>query len=163
MYKYSIKYGILAGALSGTIMVIAFYAGYPTKGNRYLTVINLILMYAPSFLAIYSVRKVNEGEITFKNALKIGILASVIGIFIYTCFSATYYYILNPNFANKYLPDIEISLKQAGVTGAELKKQMAEWREELSAFNRTITIFFGSSILSSILGGINALVLCKKD
>lgn len=163
MYKFSIKYGLVAGMLSGTMMVVAFYSGIPTRGNRVLTIINLILMYLPSLLSIYTARKYNGGEITFKKAISVGISSGILTGFVFALFTATYYYILNPNFADKYLVDIEISLKQAGITGDELKKQMAEWVADMSPGNQTFKVFFGSTILAAILAAINALILCKKD
>jgi hypothetical protein len=120
-------------------------------------------MYLPSLLTIYSARKVNGGEILFKDALKIGLSASILTSMLFSLFTATYYYVLNPNFAVKYLVDIEISLKQAGVTGAELKKQMAEWAADISPWNQTFKTFFSATIFTAILAAINALILCKKD
>jgi hypothetical protein len=163
MYKYSVKYGLTAGILCGSIMVTAFYSGISTRGNSYLTISNLFLMYLPSLLTIYSARKVNGGEILFKDALKIGLSASILTSMVFSLFTATYYYVLNPNFAVKYLVDIEISLKQAGVTGAELKKQMAEWAADISPWNQTFKTFFSATIFTAILAAINALILCKKD
>ena len=163
MYKYSIRYGLAAGIIIGTIMVTAFYSGIPTRGNKYLTISNLIIMYLPSFLTIYSARKFNGGEILFKDALRIGVSASILTSIVFTIFTATYYYLLNPNFAIKYLVDIEISLKQAGITGVELKKQMAEWAADMSPGNQTFKTFFSATILTSIIAAINALILCKKD
>jgi len=163
MYKHSLKYGAIAGILCGSMMVIAFYSGIPTRGNRYLTLANLFFMYIPSFMTIYSVRKLNGGDITFKEALRTGISSGILTAFIFGAFTAAYYYFLNPNFADKYLVDIEISLKQAGVTGAELKKQMAEWAADMSASNQTIKTLFVTTVLTTILSAINALILCKKD
>jgi hypothetical protein len=163
MYKFSIRYGLAAGILCGSIMVIAFYSGIPTRGNRFLNISNLIFMYLPSLLTIYSARKVNGGEILFKDAIKIGVSASILTAMVFSLFTATYYYLLNPNFATKYLVDIEISLKQAGITGAELKKQMGEWAADMSAGNQTFKTFFATTIFTTILAAINALILCKKD
>ncbi len=163
MYKHSLKYGAIAGILCGSMMVIAFYSGIPTRGNRYLMLGNLFFMYIPSLMTIYSVRKLNGGDITFKEALRIGISSGILTAFIFGAFTAAYYYFLNPNFADKYLVDIEISLKQAGVTGAELKKQMAEWAADMSASNQTIKTLFVTTVLTTILSAINALILCKKD
>jgi len=163
MYKHSLKYGAIAGILCGSMMVIAFYSGIPTRGNRYLTLANLFFMYIPSFMTIYSVRKLNGGDITFKEALRTGISSGILTAFIFGAFTAAYYYFLNPNFADKYLVDIEISLKQSGVTGAELKKQMAEWAADMSASNQTIKTLFVTTVFTTILSAINALILCKKD
>jgi hypothetical protein len=163
MYKYSLKYGAAAGILCGSMMVIAFYSGIPTRGNRYLMFANLFFMYIPSFMTIYTVRKQNGGDITFKEALRMGASSGILTTFIFGAFTATYYYFLNPNFADKYLVDIEISLKQAGITGAELKKQMAEWAADMSPWNQSIKTLFSSTVFAVILAAINALILCKKD
>jgi hypothetical protein len=163
MYKFSIRYGLAAGIICGTIMVIAFYTGIPTRGNKYLSITNLLFMYIPSFLTIYSGRKANGGEILFKDAIKIGVSAGILTAMVFSLFTASYYYVLNPDFATKYLADIEISLKQAGIKGAELKKQMGEWAADMSPSNQTFKTFFASTILNSILAAINALILCKKD
>jgi hypothetical protein len=163
MYKLSLKYGAAAGIICGSMMVIAFYSGIPTRGNRYLTLANLFFMYIPSFMTIYSARKLNGGEITFKEAIRIGVSSGILSAFIFGAFTASYYFFLNPNFADKYLVDIEISLKQAGITGAELKKQMAEWKADMSPGNQTIKTLFATTVFVSVLAAINALILCKKD
>jgi Flp pilus assembly protein protease CpaA len=163
MYKHSLKYGAASGITLGTIMVATYYAGLPTRGNNYLLLANLFFMFISSFLTIYTVRKINGGDITFKDALKIGLLAGWLTTLIFTIFTAVYYNFLNPNFADKYLVDIEISLKQAGVTGAELKKEMAQWRIDISANNRTLMVLNKSALSSGLLAAINAIILCKKD
>lgn len=163
MLKFSLKYGILAGSLSGTMMMIAFFSGIPTRGNNYLLLGHLLFMYLSSFLSIYMAKKFNGGEIEFSKALRVGVSAALLMGLIFASFTACYYYILNPNFADKYLVDIEISLKQAGIIGAELKKQMAEWKEDMSAYNQTLKILISSSLIAIILAAINSLIFCKKD
>lgn len=163
MYKYGIRYGMICGILSGSMMVIAFYSGIPTKGNSFITIANTLFLYAPSFLAIYSVNKFNGEQLEFKKALRLGISSSLLYTFIFSAFTAVYYYFLNPNFGDKYLVDIEISLKQSGISAAELQRQMEEWKADMSAFNQTSKTLIAMSIAGAVFAAINSLILCKKD
>jgi hypothetical protein len=163
MYKSSIKYGAASGIIIGLISVATFYAGYPTRGNKYLTIASLFFLYIPSLLTIYNVRKSNGGEISFMNSLKVGILSGWITSLIFIIFTYMYYNYLNPNFAYKYLVDIEISLKQSGLTGAELKKEMADWKVFFSPNSLTLNTLFRTILTTTIMAAINALILFKKD
>lgn len=163
MQKFSLRHGAIAGIGCGLLLTSAYLLGFQTKGNRVLILATLLLNYSASFGAIFFARKYNNGEIDFKNSIKIGISAALIYALIFTAFTAFYYYILNPNFADKYLVDIEISLKHLGKTGDALKKDMDEWREDMSAYNQTLKLMFSNAISSSVFAAINALILCKKD
>jgi hypothetical protein len=109
------------------------------------------------------VRKSNGGEISFMNSLKVGILSGWITSLIFIIFTYVYYNYLNPNFAYKYLVDIEISLKQAGLKGAELKKEMADWKVFFSPNSLTLNTLFRTILTTTIMAAINALILFKKD
>jgi hypothetical protein len=159
----SIKYGALAGILCGAMMTTAFYAGVSTRNNRYLTLGFIILTFASSFVTIYKEKKDKDGEIDFKRSLKIGISAALLCAIIFSGFTFFYYTVMNPNYATKYLVDIELSLKQAGKAGAALQNEMNLWREDMSPLNQTAKTLFGISVISSIFAAINALILCKKD
>lgn len=163
MYKFSLRYGSLSGIAIGLFMLTLYYFRIPTPGNPYALITNLLLSMSSPFFAIWHLKKYLGGEIDFKTALRIGILAGFITAVIFAIFTAIYYYFINPDYADKYLKDIAISIKQSGVTGKEFNKQMAEWKEEFTAFNQTYNIFIKNSFLGCILALINALILCKKD
>jgi hypothetical protein len=159
----AIKYGALGGTLCGIMMTAAFYAGIQTKNNEYLTLGTLLLNFSACFFPIREVRQKLGGEIEFKKAIGISISAGILAAIVFSIFTITYYTILNPNFADPYLNDIEISLKQAGLKGEALKNEMQQWRQDLTAINQTAKTLLGFSFLNSIFAAISSLILCKKD
>jgi hypothetical protein len=74
-----------------------------------------------------------------------------------------YYFYLNPNFAEKYLVDIEISLKNSGLSQAEFQRQMKEWREDFLPMSQLIRFVLGMLTINLILAAVNSVILCKKD
>lgn len=159
----SLKFGIISGALCGTMMTTAFYLGIETRNNSNLVLPLLLFVYGGSMFTIKNAKKVNGGEIRFFKAFLTGIVSGILTAIVFATFTYVYYTFLNPNYAEKYLVDIEISLKHVGKTGAALKKDMDEWREELSVHSKVSQIFINMLVFTAILSLINAIIFCKKD
>jgi len=163
MKLLGLKYGASAGLLAGLMMTTAFYCGIATKNNQYLTLGTLLLMYSSTLFPIMHTKKLLGGEIEFKNAFKIGLSSGIFCALIFTLCTLIYYSILNPNYSYKHLVDIEISLKQSGLSGVALKHDMDLWREDMSVRNQVTKTMIAMSIFNTVLSAINALILCKKD
>ncbi|HRG59676.1 MAG TPA: DUF4199 domain-containing protein [Bacteroidia bacterium] len=161
--KISLFYGSLAGLFLGCVMLTFFYLGYNTRGNGILTIIHIIVSLSGSFLPIFIVRKKLGGEIVFKSALWYGVTGALMMTVAFTFMTAIYYNFVNPNFADKYLADIEISLKHNGSTAEEIKSELMEWRKEMSPTNLILKVFMSFSTLGLVLSLVNSLILCKKD
>lgn len=163
MLKKGLIVGIAAGVACGLSQLIPFLLGYSPRNNPLANLMLLLCVFFGPFAAIYTVKKINGGEITFFQALKVGVVSALVSTTVFILFTAVYYYVLNPNFAVQYLKDIEISLKSSGVTGKEFKEQMESWKEDFSPENQLITKYVSMSIFASFFGLINAVILCKKD
>lgn len=161
--KISLKYGAISGLFIGCTMLTLFLLGFETRGNSFVTVLNLLVTFSGSFLPIYMVRRALGGEIVFKSAIRYGLSGAFMMAVVFAIITAIYYNFVNPNFATKYLVDIEISMKHNGATVEEINKELAQWREDMSATNQTLKVFMSFSIIGAILTLINALILCKKD
>jgi hypothetical protein len=163
MYKYSIRTGLIFGFMSGSLMLSAFLLGFPTRGNPFITYTNLTFIFLHSYLAIYFTKKAKGGEIYFKEAILKSFNSSLFYVFIFSIFTMLYYFYLNPNFAEKYLVDIEISLKNSGLSQAEFQRQMKEWREDFLPMSQLIRFVLGMLTINLILAAVNSVILCKKD
>lgn len=161
--KISLLFGGLVGLFFGCVMLSFFYLGYNIRGNGILTIIHIIVLFSGSLLPIFMVRKKLGGEIVFKSALWYGVLGAFMMCVVYTLITAIYYNFINPNFADKYIADIEISLKHNGSTAQEIKSELLEWRKEMSAANQTFKVFISFLTMGLVLSVINSLILCKKD
>jgi hypothetical protein len=163
MNKYSIGSGLIFGFLSGSVMLAAFLLGFPTKGNPFLTYNNIALIFLHSHLAIRLSRKLTDGEIVFKKAIVVGLVSTLGYVLVFSFFTMLYYFYINPNFADKYMVDIEISLKNSGLSQAEFQKQINEWKEDFLPMNQLLRFSQGMFIINLIIMIINSVILCKKD
>jgi hypothetical protein len=162
MKKIVFKYGIISGFIGALTLIVPYYMDIPTRGNRFLIMIVFMALYFSSFLAIWEARKIDNNEIRFLKALKMGVSAGLIASLFFSFFTAIYYFLLNPDFASSDLKDIEIMLKQQ-YQGAELQQKLIAYKNEVSAWNEAFTKLKGSTITSVILAVVNALMFCKKD
>jgi hypothetical protein len=164
MKNLILKYGIISGLIGLLCFFTAYFLGIPTRGNRYFIIVVLVILYLPSFLSIRKYKQLNNNEVTFLKALWMGFASGIIASLVFAIYTATYYYLINPDFAASDLRDTEILFsKQMGYKGAELISKMEAEKEKLSAWNESITKFKGSFIFCTIVAFANALFFCKKD
>ncbi len=163
MKTQSIKFGGIFGIACGLWLILSYYAGFSQESSRFVFLSCLLFLFLGSFFAIFKARKISGGEIFFKDALKIGLSAGVLGAILFGIFTYIYYHYVNPEFATEILAKIEGSLKASGKSGTELQNEMNVWRKDYSATSQTGKTLLFSIFLSLFFSAINALILCKKD
>jgi hypothetical protein len=163
MYKQGIKYGLISGNICGIVMTSAYFTGLLNGYMVYITLSNIFFMFMGPFLGIYFARRLQNGEITFMNALKVGLSAAGTACLVFTSYTAFYYLVINPDFALKHLRDIEISLRQSGMVGDKLAEEMKGYKEMLTAPKEIQKFFLGDLLVYSVYAFIGAVILCKKD
>jgi len=132
MKKAVIKYGLISGAISASMMLIVSLTlkniGFD-KGE--------ILGYASmvlSFLVIYpgmiACRKQQPGEqISYLKALWVGLLITMISSVCYVITWVIAYHTIFPDFIDKYGAYMIDKLKQKGTPAAEINKRIAEMQQ----------------------------------
>lgn len=130
MKKIIITYGLIAGAIVTAFMAYGAYAmdkNPDFEGSMILGYTGMLVAFSFVFIGIKNYRdKHNNGVITFAKALKIGALISLIASTIYVGVWLLEYYLLYPDFMEKYSSAVLKKMNTATMTAAEIKAKTDE-------------------------------------
>ncbi len=169
-----IKYGLISGALSaGGILIITLIFksyGFDQVGfdnSAYIGYSLIIVSMAVIFFGIKSYRdNVNDGQVSFKNGLLIGLGIALISCICYSLMWLIVYYNFMPNFMDDYADFSIKKLKESGASEMELAKNQAQLQEYKDIYKTPLGIF-GVTLMEplpvGILGAlVSAFILKKK-
>ena len=127
MKKVILTFGLIAGAISASLMVVSmvfadrigFDRGY-VVGYTTIVISSLVI-----FLGVKSYRdNVSDGTVTFGRAFLVGLGIAVISCLCYVVAWEILYYNFMPDFMDKYAAYQVAKLKASGVDAATVQKQM---------------------------------------
>lgn len=173
MQKAIIRFGLISGVVSSTLMVITSLIGQSIGFGKfmeygvYIGFTTIILSLTWVFVGIKSYRdQHNEGVITFGKAFQIGILITVISCVCYALTWLVCYYNIFPTFMDDYGAYHLQKLKESGESAAEIAKQAAEMKRtgELyqNPFYNFAVTFMEPFPVGLLMTAVAALVLKKK-
>lgn len=172
MNKLILRYGLLGGLIVGGIILSFSVFYYFNKQNYHVGMLlgytAMLLAFTMIFVAIKNYRdKQNGGYISFGQALKMGLLITLITSSIYVLVWLFCYYAMFPDFMEKYTSNIIAQAKAGGASAAELAKTNAEMQEYITMYKNPIMVilFTYAEILpiGLIVSLIAALILMKKE
>src|SRR5882672_5288287 len=133
MKKNIIIYGLIAGIVVSTLMLISVNSMSHREGNfdynRSLLIgyASMLIAFSLVFVGIRNYRdKYNGGVISFGKAFKIGIMIVLIASTIYVVAWLIDYYFFIPDFLEKYSAHTLDKLKAGGASQIEIDKQTKE-------------------------------------
>ena len=130
MKKIIIICGLIAGLIVTSLMVLAMAGcinGQDFAGSMLLGYTIMLVAFSLIFVGIKNYRdKHNEGMITFGQALKIGLLITLVASTIYVVVWMIDYYFFIPDFYEKYSAHIIRKMQASGASQAAIQKQMAQ-------------------------------------
>ena len=169
-----IKYGLISGALSaGGVLIITLILksyGFDKVGfdnSAYIGYSLIIVSMAVIFFGIKAYRdNVNEGQVSFKNGLLIGLGIALISCVCYSLMWMVVYYNFMPNFMDDYAAFSIKKLKESGASETEMSKNLAQLQQYKDIYKTPLGIF-GVTLMEplpvGILGAlVSALILKKK-
>ncbi len=130
MKKNVLTHGLIAGGLIATFMVFMVQQLYKDpnyKSSELLGYTSMILAFSLIFVGIKNFRdKNNEGVISFGQALKVGLLITVVASTVYVITWLIVYYGFIPDFMDKYSAHMIADSQAKGLSQMELDKQIAD-------------------------------------
>jgi len=164
-----IKYGIYA-MLSGFLLFglpFFFGMGIENEYNQFLGYSSIVLSLLFIFFGVKHYRdKVNNGNVSFGQAIKIGILIALFSAVGVAIFDYIYTTQINPDFSTDYVEysikkmEATLSAEEASIKGAELKQQMEDYGG--SGFMAAL-MFVTVVVIGFIISLISGLILQRKN
>ena len=164
-----VKYGIYA-LLSGFLLFglpFFFGMGIENEYNQFLGYSSIVLSLLFIYFGVKHYRdKVNNGNVSFGKAIKIGMLIALFSAVGVAVFDYIYTTQINPDFSTDY---VEYSIKkmeenlppeEASIKAAELKQQMADYGG--SGFMAAL-MFVTVVVIGFIISLISGLILQRKN
>lgn len=106
------------------------------------------------------------GTITFVQALKTGALIALLGSTIYVALWLPYYYLVVPDFIDKYIIHVMKDIERSGASAAELANKAKEMKEFQENYKNPLFVVLSSYAeilpIGLVVALISALVLKKK-
>jgi hypothetical protein len=164
-----IKYGLISGALAAVcpLIMTLVLKSYGFDNTAYVGYTLIILTMSVIFFGIKAYRdNVNEGQVSFKNGLLIGLGIAVISSVCYSLSWMVIYYNFIPTFMEDYATFSIQKLKERGASEVELSKTQAELQQFKDLYKTPLGVF-GVTLMEplpvGILGAlVSAFILKKK-
>ncbi len=174
MRNIIIKYGLISGALSaaGILIITLIFKSYGFDkvgfdNSAYIGYSLIIVSMAVIFFGIKAYRdNVNEGQVSFKNGLLIGLGIALISCVCYSLMWMVVYYNFMPNFMDDYAAFSIKKLKESGASETEMTKNLAQLQQYKDIYKTPLGIFsvtLMEPLPVGILGAlVSAFILKKK-
>jgi len=170
MKKTIFTYGLIAGVIVATIMVISIQMCYNNPNfepSMLVGYASMIVAFSMIFIGIKNYRdKFLGGSITFGKAFKMGLWIAFIASTMYVVTWLIYYYFFIPDFMEKYSQMVLNNLNKDGATAAEIAKKTEEmemygemYKNPLFVILLTYSEVFPIGLVISL---ITALILKRK-
>ena len=169
-----IKYGLISGAIAavGILLVTLVLKSYGFEkvgfdNSAYIGYSLIIVSMAVIFFGIKAYRdNVNDGQVSFKNGLLIGLGIALISCICYSLMWMVVYYNFMPNFMDDYAAFCIKKLKESGASEIELNKNLAQLQQYKDIYKTPLGVF-GVTLMEplpvGILGAlVSAFILKKK-
>ncbi len=162
MKKISIKYGIISGIIVSLFMITSsiMLTQYPDMQiSEIIGFIGMLIAFLFIFFGIMKYRdEENKGNITFIEALKIGIIIASIASLFYVVVWLIEYYFFFPDFMDKFAEMSLQKMKTSGSTASEIAAKTAELNKYEEYYKSPIMIVLLTLMEIFPLGLVVALV-----
>ncbi|MFT3827877.1 MAG: DUF4199 domain-containing protein [Chitinophagaceae bacterium] len=162
----SLKHGILTGVISGVWVIGCFTITSwvsdllqlhisPTNIRAYSGLLSIIILVMGIFLAMRAVKRANGFQLTYGQALKTGMIVSVITGIMVALFTLLYCTIINPGYTAYMVSEIEKEMILAHKAPAVISGELEKIRKEFST-----PMQVGMALIGQIVAGvISSLIL----
>ena len=157
----SLKLGIVIGIINCIVWyAIAKQLGfYSDQVYRLRNFITLGVLVVGIFLSVFFTRKGNNGHIEFKNALKAGMVFSLMVAITLAIFNYIYYTFITPDTIDYFLSEAKKSAIAHNIKPEEIQKFLDAEKDNLGSFRLVPPLLFYGLIISLLAGA----VMQKKD
>lgn len=158
-FRLEIRYAVLISLLMLLWLAIEFMLGLHDnyiQYHPYVTMFALVIPIAGSYLAIKSKREEQNGHITFKQALRTGIVIALFSALFTVPVQLAFHFIINPDFFDNM---IAYAVKHAELLKMDAGKATADAQNYFSLSSYITMSFLGTLVFGSLIALILALVM----
>ena len=168
MKKTVVRYGTYGAITICLLFLISWFLldDLPLSIQEVLGYVSMIVSLCFVFFGIRHFRDFeNDGKVSFKKALTIGILISLITALVFGILDVIYTEVLNPEFMDNYYEAATKKMEET-LPAEELKVKLAEMESQKEMFSNPIFTFaiMGMTVfvIGFIISLISALILQRK-
>lgn len=170
MRRNMFVFGSVSGILAGALMGISLWAN-----KSHDSTVGMVLGYAAMIIALsliyVGVRnfrdKYNDGIISFGKAMRLALGITLIASTIYVLVWLVEYYVFVPDFMDQYAAAHIRQAKSAGLSPAELQRQLAEIDNMRAAYRNPVLVILFTYLeivpVGVIISLLTALLLKRKQ
>ena len=137
-----LKYGLIAGAILGTVM----FASYPFRDQIGIGTLGMVIGYTSMVLAFLMIHAgmrtyrdtLAGGSVSYGRALVVGLLIMLVGSAIYVACWEFVFFVLSPDFADHYAQVAVDNARAAGKTEAEVAAVAAEMQAFAASYKNPL-------------------------
>ena len=155
-----LRYGIYGSITMAVLFFLALFLGQYLEysAREVIGYASMIISLSFLFFGIKHYRDhVNNGSVSFKKALTIGVLISLIVSLFFGILDVIYIEFINPDFVTEYYANSVEELKKT-IPAEELQEKLKELEAQKELFSGTFMNFLLMSITVFILGFIISLI-----
>ena len=157
----NVKLGIAAGIINCIAWYLIArsenYYSFNVEQYRYYITLLLLLIGIPT--STYLERKANSGFIEFKEALKCGVLYSIILALIIALFNYSYYKFIVPDAIDYFVSETRKSMEAAKIKEEDIVKNL----EFVSSYFGSFRAFMQTMIIGLLMSLATSAILRKKN
>lgn len=168
MQKTVIRFGLYGATTICCLFLLGWYLGSRLgySGQEIIGYASMIISLGFVFFGIKHFRdKENDGVVSFKKALTIGLLITLITAVAFGAIDVFYSKVLNPDFTANYYDKAIEDMKQS-LPAAEFEVKLAELKAQKELFSNPILSFLLMAVTVFVIGCIitiiSALTLQRK-
>ncbi|AXT60184.1 DUF4199 domain-containing protein [Aquimarina sp. AD10] len=159
--KQSTKHGILQGLL--IIITTSFKDPYDLDPHWIFFYVQLFVLIIPISYSIYNYKKLNSGFLKLKQAIKIGLIISLIGAIIEVFWTIIRLNIIYPDWLN-YRMDINRDQMFQNNPDMSIKKinEEIEWAKKISSTYVYLAVIILNLFLGFVISLVTGVIIYKK-
>ena len=168
MKKTVLRFGAYGAITICVLFMISWFVldHLPMSTQEVMGYVSIVVSLSFVYFGIRHFRnKENDGKVSFKKALTIGILISLITALAFGLLDVLYTEVLNPDFMDDYYGEV-VETMRANLPAAELDAQLAQLEAEREQFSNPFISFTIMSATVFIIGCIvtllSSLILQRK-
>ena len=168
MKKTVLRFGAYGAITICVLFMISWFVldHLPMSTQEVMGYVSIVVSLSFVYFGIRHFRdKENDGKVSFKKALTIGILISLITALTFGLLDVLYTEVLNPDFMDDYYGEV-VETMRANLPAAELDAQLAQLEAEREQFSNPFVSFTIMAATVFIIGCIvtllSSLILQRK-
>ncbi|WP_067031549.1 DUF4199 domain-containing protein [Allomuricauda sp. CP2A] len=168
MKKTVLRFGLYGSITICVLFLISWFVldGLPYSTQEVLGYVSMILALGFVFFGIKQYRdKENDGKVSFKKALLIGVLISLITALVFGILDVFYTEVLNPDFMSEYYNQ-SVETMKASLPADEFEAKLTEMESQKELFSNPLFSFALMAMtvfaIGFIISLLSALVLQRK-